>query len=186
MRWQGVSMQQPDIETPNLVLRPFSQADARQVQLLAGDPHIARMTSNVPHPYRDGMAEAWIAAHAQQFQQRSAVIFAITRKANGELVGAVSLTQMMTNLGYWVGVPFWGQGIGSEAAKHLVAYGFNELGLPELHAQHYLHNFASQSIIKKTGFIFQKHVELNVRGVPTVLKQYRQQNPCWSGKEPTP
>ena len=56
-------MDQPTLTTKRLVLRPFTAADAEAVKRLARGPGIASATLNVPHPYLDGMAEAWIAAH---------------------------------------------------------------------------------------------------------------------------
>ena len=58
---------QPILETPRLILRPFSAADAPAVRTLAGAHELARTTLSVPHPYEDGMAEAWIGTHAAGF-----------------------------------------------------------------------------------------------------------------------
>jgi hypothetical protein len=49
----------PNLETERLKLRPFSLADAADVQRLAGDRSIADTTLHVPHPYKDGDAEKW-------------------------------------------------------------------------------------------------------------------------------
>jgi len=50
------------LTTPRLRLRPLRPADAPRVQALCGNWNVARMLARVPHPYPDGLAEAWIAA----------------------------------------------------------------------------------------------------------------------------
>jgi hypothetical protein len=70
---------QPTLTTERLILRPFVPADAKAVQRLAGDRAIADTTERIPHPYEDGMAEAWIATHAQQFRERKGCTFAFAR-----------------------------------------------------------------------------------------------------------
>jgi len=57
----------PTLETTRLILRPFTVADAPDVQRLAGDREIASSTLNVPHPYEDGMAEQWIGTHQEKY-----------------------------------------------------------------------------------------------------------------------
>jgi hypothetical protein len=60
--------QQPTLHTQQLILRPFMLADAQDIQHLAGAPEIAATTLNIPHPYEDGMAEAWIKACQTGFE----------------------------------------------------------------------------------------------------------------------
>lgn len=53
----------PTLKTDRLILHPFVLSDATVVQQLAGSRNVADTTLFVPHPYLDGMAESWIAAH---------------------------------------------------------------------------------------------------------------------------
>lgn len=148
-------MTQPILDSPRLTLRPFAAADAAMVQALAGDRTIADTTLNIPHPYEDGMAEDWIAGHEEQFRNRSNVIFAITDREDGRLLGAVSLRIetpfRKAELGYWVGVPYWNRGYATEAAGALLAYGFDELDLNRIAAQHLARNPASGRVMQKLG-----------------------------------
>lgn len=107
------------LTTARLLLRPFAVTDGKEVQRLAGDARVAATTLNVPHPYLDGMAEAWIATHPTAWAKDSGVTFAITSR-DGELRGAISLRMSAEHsrgeLGYWIGHPYWGQGLATEAA----------------------------------------------------------------------
>src|SRR5882724_11778597 len=81
----------PTLKTKRLVLRPFELSDAPRVKLLAGDRDVAAMTLLIPHPYEDGIAEAWIGLHQERFENGQEIVFAITLKASGELIGAIGL-----------------------------------------------------------------------------------------------
>ena len=85
----------PTLETERLVLRPFGLQDAADIQRLAGDRAIADTTFHIPHPYEDGMAEEWIFTHQDAFAQGQGVTFAITRKTDGSLIGAISPMSMV-------------------------------------------------------------------------------------------
>lgn len=148
-------MTQPELTTAHLVLRPFSLADAPDVQRLAGDREIASTTLVIPHPYEDGMAEAWIGNHPESFTSGVAVNFAMTCKPDGALVGAIGLSinqaHERAELGYWVGKPYWGKGYCSEAAKCMLGYGFEVLSLNRIVARHLTRNPASGRVMQKVG-----------------------------------
>ena len=159
---------QPSLTTPRLILRPFTFADAPAVQRLAGDRSIADTTANIPHPYEDGMAEMWISSHAEQFEQGTGVVFAITLKDTGELVGAISLFSIRAassraEMGYWIGVPYWNKGYCSEAAKALIGYGFNELGLNRVFAEHMVRNPGSGRVMEKAGMTYEGTLRQHVK-----------------------
>lgn len=145
----------PRIETDRLILRPFVSADAGEVRRLAGDWSIADTTLNIPHPYQEGMAGEWISMHQGSFAGNQGVTFAITRKPEGELVGAISLMGMakghQAELGYWVGKPFWKQDICTEAGNAVLRYAFSELGLVRVHSNHLTRNPASGRVMRKLG-----------------------------------
>ncbi|HEV2734455.1 MAG TPA: hypothetical protein VGV85_06430, partial [Longimicrobiaceae bacterium] len=63
-------MEMPTVRTGRLLLRGFSLADAPRVRRLAGAREVAATTLTIPHPYEDGMAEAWIRGHAAGWEQR--------------------------------------------------------------------------------------------------------------------
>jgi ribosomal-protein-alanine N-acetyltransferase len=145
----------PLLETDRLVLRGFELSDARDVQRLAGEREVADMTREIPHPYADGLAEQWIATHPDTFAAGKGVTFAITRKPELILVGAVSLMNINAGkdaeLGYWIGKPFWNSGLCTEACRRVLEYAFAELGLARVFAHHLRRNPASGRVMQKLG-----------------------------------
>ena len=168
----------PVLETPRLLLRPFGPADAPEVQRLAGAPEVADTTLNVPHPYEDGVAEAWIGGHAARFAAGGGVNYAVTRRTDGALMGSVSLIvtrrHRRAELCYWLGVPYWNQGYMTEAAGALVQHGFYPLDLYKIEATHLARNPASGRVMEKIGMtregLLRGHVLKN--GVPEDLVVY--------------
>lgn len=157
---------QPTIPTTRLLLRPFQRDDAPAVQRLAGEREIAATTMNVPHPYEDGVAEAWIATHPDLWERGIGMVCAIQRREPAELVGAVGLMieleQRRAELGYWVGKPWWGNGYATEAARALVGHAFERLGLARVFARHFASNPASGRVMQKIGMrhegVLRRHI----------------------------
>lgn len=145
----------PLLKTPRLRLRPFVAADASEVQRLAGDRRVAETTASLPHPYPDGAAETWIGTHAAKWHAHEELIFAITLKSTGQLLGSISLVLLTADskaeLGYWVGLPYWNQGFASEAAQAVIDCGFRTLGLNRIQAHHLASNSASGRVMEKAG-----------------------------------
>jgi RimJ/RimL family protein N-acetyltransferase len=144
----------PTLRTPRLTLRPFQQDDAGVVQRLAGVPEVALTTQNIPYPYLDGMAEAWIEKHASAWDEGKFLTLAVESDADG-LVGAVSLhieaPHRRGELGYWISHLHWGKGFATEAAEALLTFGFRELELNRIQARHLTRNPASGRVLQKLG-----------------------------------
>jgi ribosomal-protein-alanine N-acetyltransferase len=145
----------PSLETPRLILSPFSFDDAPAVQRLAGDFAIADTTATIPHPYPDGAAESWIGSTASLWLVQQMLALAIRGKDDGALLGAISLFDILpehrAELGYWIGKPFWGNGYASEAGHAILEFGFTELKLQRIHAEHLVRNPASGRVMAKIG-----------------------------------
>ncbi|UCD57839.1 MAG: GNAT family N-acetyltransferase [Candidatus Hydrogenedentota bacterium] len=149
--------QRPTLHTARLVLRPFELADAKDVQRLAGDKAIADTTLNIPHPYEDGMAEAWIFTQQPKFEAGELVNFAIDLRGEGALIGSIGLTIRArferAELGYWIGKSYWNCGYCTEAARAVVRYGFEMLNLNRIWAAHMTRNPASGKVLQKLGMV---------------------------------
>ncbi|MCP4633875.1 MAG: GNAT family N-acetyltransferase [candidate division Zixibacteria bacterium] len=150
---------QPILKTKRLVLRPFNLDDAPQVQKLAGDKEIARTTLLIPHPYKDSDAKEWIITHKPMLKEDKSVTYAVILAETDDLIGAIGLTLSKkyehAELGYWIGVPYWGKGFCTEAANGVLKYGFNELGLHRIFAHHMTSNPASGKVMDKIGMLYE-------------------------------
>jgi len=145
----------PTLTTARLLLRPFVLTDAPDVQRLCNVREIALNTLLIPHPYPDGMAEQWIASQVENFAKGEVITFAITLREGSELAGAIGMRIQLDNdcaeIGYWVGVPYWGRGFATEAARAVVVYGFDRLVLNRIFAEHFTRNASSGRVLQKIG-----------------------------------
>lgn len=141
--------------TERLRLRPFAAADAPAVRRLAGVREVADTTRLIPHPYPEGAAEAWIATHPRLHEEGRALTLALEARDGGRLCGAIGLRLEKEDghaeLGYWIAVADWGRGLCTEAARAVVDFGFRELGLHRIWANHFARNPASGRVLQKVG-----------------------------------
>lgn len=142
----------PVLETERLVLRAPRLEDAKAIAALAADRRIAENTSRIPHPYRLADAEQFIAAVNKGGGDTA---FLITR-ADGAVVGACGLGALADGLGpevgYWLGVPYWGQGYATEALHAVVDHAFTDLGHEALQGSARVTNSVSRRVLEKCGF----------------------------------
>lgn len=139
----------PVLETTRLTLRAPRLEDAKVMAALANDRRIAENTARVPHPYRVTDAENFIAGA----DRTAEAVFLITLR-DGTIVGAGGLMnqEQAAELGYWLGVPYWGKGYATEAMHAVIDYAFGDLGYDALQAGARVTNPASRRVLEKCGF----------------------------------
>jgi RimJ/RimL family protein N-acetyltransferase len=141
----------PVLETKRLALRAPQLEDAKTVAMLANDRRIAENTARIPHPYRLADAEGFITGANKTV---SDALFLVALR-DGTVMGACGLMQAsdeVPELGYWLGVPYWGKGYATEALHALVDYAFADLGHDALQAGARVTNPASRRVLEKCGF----------------------------------
>ena len=145
----------PTLETARLKLRPYSEADIAELLPLIGTREVAATTLRIAHPYTEQDARTFFALA----QDPEKIWLAITLRSDGRLIGGIGLRLERQHdrgeLGYWLGVQYWGQGYATEAAREMLRYGFEELGLHRIFASHFKHNPASGGILKKLGMRYE-------------------------------
>lgn len=148
--------------TRRLILRAPEMRDAPSITACLKDFDVAKMLTRAPHPYRLKHARDWLDAEPARRASGQARAFAITRRGDdaGFCIGVVSLERResgRTHLGFWLGQPFWGQGLMSEAVTSVLRYGFTALELDEVHSGYFRDNYASRSVHQKMGFSVTGH-----------------------------
>ncbi len=176
-------------------------ADASAVRRLASAREIADTTRQIPHPYPDGAAEAWIATHADLHDQGRALILAIELREERRLSGAIGLriarADRHAELGYWIGLCDWGQGFCTEAARAVLAYAFETFGLHRVFATYFARNPASGRVLEKLGMAsegrLRGHVlkwgvfeDLEVRGILREEWLSGEADPERAARQPSP
>ena len=141
-------------ENRRLLLRPLEQRDIPALVRLAGAREIAATTMKFLIPTRKTTRRNSSPAR-EEFRSGRSVAFAIAMSPERELCGVVGMhmthAHQRAELGYWIGVPFWGRGYATEAARAVVAFGFEMLGLNRIYAHHFAGNAASGRVLEKIG-----------------------------------
>jgi RimJ/RimL family protein N-acetyltransferase len=140
----------PVLETERLVLRAPRLEDAKAVAQLANDRRIAENTARIPHPYGLADAERFFACVNQPDGEMA---FLITRE--GVVLGACGIAmpeREAPEIGYWLGVPFWGHGYAIEAVRAMIDHAFADLDFEALQAGARVTNPASRRVLEKCGF----------------------------------
>lgn len=145
----------PVLETPRLLLKPVELADAPQIQALFPQWEIVRYLRNVvPWPYpadgalhylRDMALPAIARGDAWHWTLR-------LKEKPAQMIGFISLMKNENeNRGFWIGLPWQGRGLMSEACDAVTDYWFEALKLPVLRAPKAIVNAASRRISEKQG-----------------------------------
>ncbi len=157
----------PTLRTERLTLRPFTLADTPTVQTESGRFEIADTTWSIPHPYPDGLAEEWIAKHAEQFAAGTNLEIAVTLSESGELVGCIGMSIQdncqRADIGYVMYVDHWRKGYCTEAARAVVRYGFDQLELNRITGHHLTRNPASGAVMQKIGMTHEGTLRQHVK-----------------------
>jgi RimJ/RimL family protein N-acetyltransferase len=163
-----------------LLLRRPTLADVKAIALLANDRRIAENTRRLPHPYLQHHAVDFVRMIAEAAQD---VTFLIER--NFVPLGMVGINWReddAAELGYWLGVEHWGQGFGTEAARAVIDFFFEEHDHEQLFAGARVVNPASRNILEKCGFQW-SGVELHrfaALGSSTPVDCFRLSRGVWS------
>ncbi len=147
------------LETKRLILRPWEDSDAESLYEYASDPDVGPIAG---WPVHQSAAESLqIIRTALNKPETYAVCLKTDVKAIGsiglKMNGDTDLTERddECELGYWIGKPFWGQGLIPEAAREMLRHAFEDLGMQKVWCGYYDGNIKSKRVQEKIGLRYQ-------------------------------
>jgi RimJ/RimL family protein N-acetyltransferase len=143
-----------EITCGSCLLRPLGPDDAATLALHANDRDVwLNVRDRFPHPYGLSDAEAYIATVAAQPVQTSfgIIVDGVAAGSIGLMPGS-DIERYSAEIGYWLGRPFWGRGITTEAVRAVTLYAFAHLRMHRVFAVPFAHNKASRRVLEKAGY----------------------------------
>lgn len=144
------------LKTERLILRPWTEADAENLYEYAKDPAVGPIAGWPVHTGVENSREIIRTVFAEP------ETYAVCLKEDNRAIGCAAITVgQKSNLklpedegeiGYWIGVPFWGQGLIPEAVRELIRRGFEDLHLKKLWCGYFEGNKKSKRVQEKCGF----------------------------------
>jgi len=147
------------LETERFILRRWEDTDAENLYEYAKDPDVGPIAGWPPH--RDLNESRDVIRNVLSGKEAYAICLKSDCKAIGtvelKLNGHTDLTERddECELGYWLGKPFWGQGIMPEAVREILRHAFEDLGMTRVWVGYYEGNAKSKRVQEKCGFRFQ-------------------------------
>ena len=142
------------LRTARLILRAPAAGDAADLVRGCAEWEVARWTANIPHPYGLEDAERYIADARAAIAEVRALIFALERVDAPGLIGVVGISLdgpgEQGDIGWWIAIPFQGQGYATEAAACAVEFA-RAMGVKRLTAGTDPDNLVSQNVVRKLG-----------------------------------
>ncbi|MCI8317040.1 MAG: GNAT family N-acetyltransferase [Lachnospiraceae bacterium] len=146
------------LETKRLILRPWCEADAEALYEYAKNPAVGPVAGWPPHTSVENSREII------RDVLSASEVYAVCLKEDDRVVGSIGLTvgkdsnldlpDTEGEIGYWIGVPFWGQGLIPEAVLRLQRRGFEDLKLAKIWCGYFDGNEKSKRVQEKCGFTY--------------------------------
>lgn len=146
------------LTTERLILRPWTETDAEDLYRYAKDDRVGPIAGWPPHSSVDNSAEiirtvfSALETYAVCLKEDNRAIGSI-----GLLIGARSdkeIPDTEGEIGYWIGVPFWGKGLIPEGTRELIRHGFEDLKLDKIWCGYFDGNEKSKRVQEKCGFVW--------------------------------
>ena len=169
------------------IVRPWRSGDVRALVRHANNINVAKqLRDRFPHPYTAEAGRIFLEQIADIHPQTNLAI-----EVGGEAAGGIAFApgtdveRYSAEIGYWLGEPFWGRGIATEAVSLVTEYAFERCNLLRLFALPFADNAASARVLEKAGYSLEGHLrQSSVKfGRPRDQLIYARVNPRWKGSD---
>jgi [ribosomal protein S5]-alanine N-acetyltransferase len=145
-------------------IRSYRDTDAESLASYANNRKVwLNLRDGFPHPYTLENARSFIEMVSRQ---NPTTVFAIASPQ--EAIGGIGISlnqdvhRLTAELGYWLGEPFWGKGIMTEAVTAFTSYCFEKFNLLRIYAEPYAYNASSCRLLEKAGFNLEGRLRCSV------------------------
>ncbi|WP_336579995.1 MULTISPECIES: GNAT family N-acetyltransferase [unclassified Alcaligenes] len=162
------------LQTERLILRPWQNSDAEDLYLYANDERVGPIAGWPAHTSVEESAE--IIRTVFNMPE----VYAVEHRDNGRAVGCIGiligknsnfkLSEEEGEIAYWIGVPYWGQGLIPEAVREVMRHAFETLKLNALWCGYFANNTQSHRVQAKCGF---RHHRTEENKYNPFLRDYR-------------
>lgn len=149
----------------NCIIREWRLEDKNQLAAMLNNKNILNnLRDGLPYPYTVKDAKEYITA---MLSADKAKTFAFAIVANDVVVGSIgvfrcdNIHSRTAEMGYYIGEPYWGNGLGTSAVKQVCKYIFERTDIIRIFAEPFAYNTASCRILEKAGFQFEGTLHSN-------------------------
>ncbi len=155
------------IKTNRLIMRSFRLVDVPYVESLLEDPTIPTGSPSWTLPHKKETIDEWILKNRELFERGELYGFAVFRAEGSKLIGYAGLRvdtlHARAEISCWIGAPYRKQGMGTEACRALIRFGFNSLGLEKIFSLYATDQIDIKRMWKKLGMrkeaTLRKHIK---------------------------
>jgi RimJ/RimL family protein N-acetyltransferase len=149
----------PPLSDGGVTLRPWTQDDVPAIAAACREAEIARWLDQIPQPYTDHDARAYVALCEAGWREGASATFAITDATSGEVLGSIGLRHLSdleagtSEIGYWVKREARGRSVAKRALYLITRWALEELGIPRLQLRADELNDPSKRVAEAVGFV---------------------------------
>ena len=144
------------IRTQRLLLRRWRPADRVPFASMNADPEVVE---HLQGPLTRERSDAFVDRIEEHWEERGWGLWAVEIPGEAPFIGYVGLWPAeymaagMVEVGWRLGRAYWGRGFATEAARHALRFGFEQVGLPEIVSFTVPQNVRSRRVMERIGLI---------------------------------